>query len=171
MYPSISVDAYLSGLGLDINRIGYQRIHYIQKKIESPTPREVYFNDNQISYLKKHPYIKKINNKQISFKDNFYSEAIKFRNDNEYLIGTKTDKGLKIGQLLILPADEGDRRKFFSSYFFIGDEDEAIRPFVGSPLKYGQSFAPGSVQKCNEKVDVLSKLASILIFANLHLSY
>ena len=79
VYTSISVDAYLSGLGLDINRIGYQRIHYIQKKIESPTPREVYFNDNQISYLKKHPYIKKINNKQISFKDNFYSEAIKFK--------------------------------------------------------------------------------------------
>ena len=100
-----------------------------------------------------------------------YSEAIKFRNDKECLIGTKTDKGLKIGQLLIVPADEGDRRKFFSSYFFIGDEDEAIRPFVGSPLKYGQSFAPGSVQKCNAKVDVLSKLASILIFANLHLSY
>ena len=64
-----------------------------------------------------------------------YSEAIKFRNDKECLIGTKTDKGLKIGQLLILPADEGDRRKFFSSYFFIGDEDEAIRPFVGSPVE------------------------------------
>ena len=38
------------------------------------------------------------------------SEAIKFRNDKECLIGTKTDKGLKIGQLLIVPADEGDRR-------------------------------------------------------------
>ena len=64
-----------------------------------------------------------------------YSEAIKFRNDKECLIGTKTDKGLKIGQLLIVPADEGDRRKFFSSYFFIGDENEAIRPFVGSPVE------------------------------------
>ena len=64
-----------------------------------------------------------------------YSEAIKFRNDNEYLIGTKTDKGLKNGQLLIVPADDEDRRKFFSSYFFIGDENEAIRPFVGSPVE------------------------------------
>ena len=64
-----------------------------------------------------------------------YSEAIKFRNDNEYLIGTKTDKGLKIGQLLIVPADDEDRRKFFSSYFFIGDENEAIRPFVGWPVE------------------------------------
>ena len=39
-----------------------------------------------------------------------YSEAIKFRNDKECLVGTKTDNGLKLGQLLILPADEGDRR-------------------------------------------------------------
>ena len=64
-----------------------------------------------------------------------YSEAIKYRNENENLIGTKTDKGLKIGQLLIVPADDEDRRKFFSSYFFIGDENEAIRPFVGSPVE------------------------------------
>ena len=64
-----------------------------------------------------------------------YSEAIKFLNDNETLIGTKTDKGLKIGKLLVVPANEGDRRKFCSNYFFNGDENEAIRPFIGSPLE------------------------------------
>ena len=79
VYPNISVDSYLSGLGLDINRIGYQRIYNIQKEIDSPTPREVHFNNEQIIYLKNHPYIKRINNNQISFKDNFYAEAIKFK--------------------------------------------------------------------------------------------
>ena len=64
-----------------------------------------------------------------------YSEAIKFLNDNENLIGTKTDKGLKIGKLLVVPANEEDRRKFFSYYFFHGDENEAIRPFIGSPVE------------------------------------
>lgn len=72
VYPNISVSDYLISLGLDINRIGYQRIYNIQREIESPTPREVYFTNDQISYLKKHPYIKRITNKQIFFKKNFY---------------------------------------------------------------------------------------------------
>lgn len=79
VYPNVSVDAYLSSLGLDVNRIGYNRIYNIQKEVESPTPIEVHFNNDQINYLKNHPYIKRINNKQISFKDNFYAEAIKFK--------------------------------------------------------------------------------------------
>lgn len=64
-----------------------------------------------------------------------YSDAIKFREDNESLIGTTTDKGLKIGKLMIVPSDEESRRKFFSSYFYIGNEDEAIIPFVNSPVE------------------------------------
>lgn len=79
VYPNISVSDYLLGLGFDIERIGYIRIYNIQKEIESPTPKEVHFNNDQISYLKNHPYIKMITNKKISFKDNFFAEAIEFK--------------------------------------------------------------------------------------------
>lgn len=75
VYPTIKVEDYLSSIGIDLTRFGYQRIYNIQKEIESPTPREIHFDDKQIESLKINPYIKRINENQISFKDNFYSEA------------------------------------------------------------------------------------------------
>lgn len=75
VYPAISVENFLASLGLDINRIGYQRIHNILKELENPTPKSVIFTNEQIEILKTNPYIKRVNKNQLSFNDNFYFEA------------------------------------------------------------------------------------------------
>ena len=64
-----------------------------------------------------------------------YSEAIKFIQNNSQLIGTTTERGLKIGKLIVVPVDEVKRNKFFSSYFLTNDENLAISPYTKEPLE------------------------------------
>ena len=64
-----------------------------------------------------------------------YSEALEFKKLNGYLIGTTTDRGLKIGKLIIVPENEDDRNKFFSTYLRSNDENVAILPFVNWPVE------------------------------------
>lgn len=46
-----------------------------------------------------------------------YSEAIQFIQNNSQLIGTTTERGLKIGKLIIVPVDEIKRNLFFHRIF------------------------------------------------------
>lgn len=78
-YPEVPIEKYLSNLGIDLNRFGYQRIYKIQKEIESPTPKEIYFDNDQINYLKTHPFVKRVNAHQLSLTDNFYYETQNFK--------------------------------------------------------------------------------------------
>lgn len=64
-----------------------------------------------------------------------YSEAIQFIQNNSQLIGTTTERGLKIGKLIIVPVDEVKRNKFFSSYFQTNDENSSILPYMNEPLE------------------------------------
>lgn len=64
-----------------------------------------------------------------------YSEAIKFIQNNSQLIGTTTERGLKIGKLIIVPVDKVKRDKFFSSFFLTNDEISAIFPYTNDPLE------------------------------------
>lgn len=64
-----------------------------------------------------------------------YNNAVKYKEENIKLVGTITDKGLKIGKLIIVPSDEGNREKFFSSYLLSNDEISAIRPFLSMPVE------------------------------------
>ena len=45
-----------------------------------------------------------------------YNNAIKYIEDHWNLVGTTTEKGLKIGKLIIVPSNEKSRERFFSSY-------------------------------------------------------
>lgn len=58
-----------------------------------------------------------------------YSEALEYIKANISLLGTTTDRGLKIGKMIIVPADENNRSKFFSSYLISNDEETAILPY------------------------------------------
>jgi putative transposase len=82
VYPEISVKDYLKKIGLDVNRIGYNRIYRIQKELKEYTHRKITLSEEQISYLNNHPYIQKVNKAQFSFKDNFYQESQKFKHLN-----------------------------------------------------------------------------------------
>lgn len=64
-----------------------------------------------------------------------YSEALDFKKQNANLIGTTTNRGLKIGKLIIVPENENDRNKFFSTYLRSNDEDIAILPYVNSSVE------------------------------------
>ena len=64
-----------------------------------------------------------------------YSEALEFKKQNTNLIGTTTDRGLKIGKLIIVPANENNRNKFFSSYLLHYNEDTAILPYTNEPVE------------------------------------
>ena len=64
-----------------------------------------------------------------------YNNAVKYKEEHINLVGTTTDKGLKIGKIIIVPSDEGNREKFFSSYLITNDENSAIRPFVSMPVE------------------------------------
>lgn len=64
-----------------------------------------------------------------------YSEALDFKKQNAHLIGTTTDRGIKIGKLIIVPENEHDRNKFFYSFLRSNDEDVAILPYVNSPVE------------------------------------
>ena len=64
-----------------------------------------------------------------------YSEALEFKEQNANLIGTTTDRGLKIGKLIIVPANENERNKFFSSFLLHYNEDAAILPYTKEPVE------------------------------------
>lgn len=64
-----------------------------------------------------------------------YSEALEFKEQNANLIGTTTERGLKIGKLIIVPANENNRNKFFSSFLLHYNEDTAILPYINEPVE------------------------------------
>lgn len=64
-----------------------------------------------------------------------YSEALDFKKQNANLVGTITNKGLKIGKLIIVPENENDRNMFFSSYLRFNDENVAIAPYTNSSVE------------------------------------
>ncbi len=86
-YPEVGVADYLFSIGIDLNRFGYRRLYMIEQKLKHYDANSDSFSTEDISYLSKHPYVKKITNKMITFEDNFFSEAQSF-------------KGLSINEIL-----------------------------------------------------------------------
>lgn len=64
-----------------------------------------------------------------------YLEALNFIKENADIVGTTTDRGLKIGKLIVVPSDGDNREKFFSSYFQTNDENSSILPYMNEPLE------------------------------------
>lgn len=64
-----------------------------------------------------------------------YSEAIEYKNNNAGLIGTSTERGLKIGKIIIVPSNEYERERFFSSFLLSNDDESAIVPFIKGPVE------------------------------------
>ena len=64
-----------------------------------------------------------------------YQEAIELINRKQSLIGTRNSQGFNIGALIVVPANETEREKFFSSYIFTHNAENAIRPYIESDLE------------------------------------
>lgn len=78
--PKMSVEDTLKSLDIDINKLGYQRIYLLQRRLESSNVNsKSTFSDEQINHLKANPYVKKITKSTLIFNDNFYNEAYVFK--------------------------------------------------------------------------------------------
>ena len=81
VYPSISIEDYLTINGFDINRIGYYRIYNLKKLFDGNESTEdiVKIDDEAITTLSSNPYVKRVNKNQFSLKDIFYNEVKIFK--------------------------------------------------------------------------------------------
>lgn len=59
-----------------------------------------------------------------------YSEALEFKVQNAHLVGSITNRGLKIDKLIIVPSNENDRNNFFSSFLLSYNDEAAILPYA-----------------------------------------
>lgn len=64
-----------------------------------------------------------------------YEDALELRKNSLNLIGSIDSKGFKIGEIIIVPADEKERKLFFDSYLFNYDFQAAIMPFTDSEVE------------------------------------
>lgn len=81
IYPTTSIEDYLTKNGFDINRIGYQRIYNLKRLFDDNDPNEYIakIDDETITILSNNPYVKRVNKNQFSLKDIFYNEAKIFK--------------------------------------------------------------------------------------------
>lgn len=64
-----------------------------------------------------------------------YEDALKLKNESKNLIGTRDNKGFTVGEIIIVPSDEGERKSFFDSCNLTYDFESALIPFIDSELE------------------------------------
>lgn len=80
-YPSKSVEDLLKEHGIDPDRVGYQRIYLLQRQIEGkvPVPSPTRYSDEDIQKLNACPWVLKVTEKQVRFRDACYNYAYLIR--------------------------------------------------------------------------------------------
>lgn len=63
-----------------------------------------------------------------------YEDAIKIKNTNKHLIGTISNKGFTIDEIIIVPSKEESRNRFFSLYLAGQSPDFAIEMYKGEDM-------------------------------------
>ena len=77
-YPSVSIESLLESYGLDPEKVGYQRIYKLKKKLKNgETPKEK-ISANAIEKYTTHPYVKRCNADYFTLNKQFYNEALIF---------------------------------------------------------------------------------------------
>ncbi len=79
VYPQTSVSEYLESRGIDLNRFGIHRLYQIEYKLKDSSNTNDFLSNEDVTYLKKHPYVKKVTNNILTFNENFYQEAQIFK--------------------------------------------------------------------------------------------
>lgn len=64
-----------------------------------------------------------------------YKEALEWIETNKHLVGTETDKGMFIGELVAVPVNPSDRESFLRSYVRNRDSGVSVFPFVGDEME------------------------------------
>ena len=81
-YPDVSIEDKLKEKGINLDIVGYQRIHILKRKLDSESYKTIEkssYNDEFKTKYSNHPYVEKIVNKHFVFKKVFYKDAKLFQ--------------------------------------------------------------------------------------------
>ena len=80
-YPDNSIEDLLKIHGIDPEIVGYQRIYLLKNRIEGNGSVRIpsSYSNETVQKYKDHPYIKRINHSQFTLIDQFYNEALLYK--------------------------------------------------------------------------------------------
>ncbi len=77
-YPSVSIESLLESYGLDPEKVGYQRIYKLKKKLKNGEKPKEKISAKAIEKYTTHPYVKRCNADYFTLNKQFYNEALIF---------------------------------------------------------------------------------------------
>lgn len=77
-YPSVSIESLLESYGLDPEKVGYQRIYKLKKKLKNGEKPKEKISAKAIEKYTTHPYVKRCNANYFTLNKQFYNEALIF---------------------------------------------------------------------------------------------
>ena len=77
-YPSVSIESLLESYGLDSEKVGYQRIYKLKKKLEDGEKIKEKISADAVEKYTSHPYVQRCTPNHFTLKKQFYDEAIIF---------------------------------------------------------------------------------------------
>lgn len=84
-YPSQTVEEGIKKAGIDPELVGYHRIYRLEQQFKAPDysaeKKRVCYSEATVCALGRHPYIKSITARQLTFREEFYSTASIFINN------------------------------------------------------------------------------------------
>ena len=77
-YPSVSIESLLESYGLDPEKVGYQRIYKLKKKLKKGENPKERISADAVEKYTGHPYIQRCTSNHFILKKQFYNEALIF---------------------------------------------------------------------------------------------
>ena len=74
-YPSVSIEFLLESYGLDSEKVGYQRIHRLKRKLEDGERTKEKISADAVKKYTSHPYVQRCTSNLFTLKKQFYDES------------------------------------------------------------------------------------------------
>ena len=74
-YPSVSIESLLESYGLDPEKVGYQRIHRLKRKLEDGEKTKEKISADAVEKYTGHPYVQRCTSNHFTLKKQFYDES------------------------------------------------------------------------------------------------
>ena len=117
-YPSVSIESLLESYGLNPEKVGYQRIYKLKKKLENGEKTKEKISADAVEKYSGHPYIKRCTAAHFTLVKQFYDESLIF-------ISYHIDEILRIYEI-----DGSDLPiRVRNKIGYIGDENYSRHPF------------------------------------------
>ena len=77
-YPYVSIESLLESYGLDPEKVGYQRIYKLKKKLEDGEKTKEKISADAVEKYSDHPYVQRCTPNHFTLKKQFYDESLIF---------------------------------------------------------------------------------------------